>query len=500
MSTRKGMVKGATTLGAGRMAINIASLASTVVLARLLTPEDFGIVAIATAALGIMMALTEFSLGAALVRHTEATRDLIDTAWTLMLIRTGLIALVFCLAAWPLARLYGDPRLGWVLVVTGVAGAMSGFYAPHVSLMARDLDFRPLVIMQLTQRFAGFIIAIAIALVMRSYWAIIIGNAAGALAASAMSYVLAPYRPRLTLSRSRDLVGFSFWLFASEVVNVLNWRFDQLLIGAVLPKAQLGTYSVADNISALPSRESTAPLVQPLFPALVKLKDNRERLSRRYMTAQTAIGLVALPAGFGLAVIADPFVRLALGEKWLAAIPVIQILACSLAVQTLVVGVRPLAMALDMTKVLFLRNIMGLVVRIACVVPGLFYWGLQGLVWGRAISTMLGLVVAYEWVKRLTGVGVVRQFLHHARTFGAVAAMAATGLALQSALHAEGMSHPALLIAATVPVAALAYLTALLLLWLIAGKPSGAETELFQIARQIILDLRSRIQAGPARA
>lgn len=500
MSTRKGMVRGATTLGAGRLLINIGSLASTVVLARLLTPEDFGIVAIAMATLGIVMALTEFSLGAALVRQDELTKEHIDTAWTMMLIRTLLITLGFCAAAYPLALLYNDPRLTPVLMITGLTGALSGFYNPHISLMARDMKFRPLMALQLTQRFAGFGIAIAFALVMRNYWAIVLGNAVGAAAASALSYWMAPYRPRFTLSRSRDLMGFSFWLFVSEVVNVLNWRFDQLLIGILLPKAQLGTYAVADNLAALPSREATGPLTQPLFPALVRVKHDRKRLTDRYMTAQAAIGLIALPAGFGLAIIADPFVKLALGSQWLAAVPIIQVLACSLALQTLSIGLRPLAMALDQTRVLFVRNTMGLGVRIVCVVPGMLWAGLQGLVWGRAVATVIGLTIAFEWIYRLTGVSILRQFTHHWRTFLSVALMWGSGYWLLAELRSSALDHPLLLIVAAVPFSAAIYLGSLSALWLLSGKPSGAETELCQIGRQMFLDLRAKTQTKLARA
>lgn len=494
MTMKRRVAGGAMALGATRVVTNLANLAGLVVLARLLTPEDFGVVAIGTTVLGIVVALTELSLGSALIQRREVEPAHVDSAWTMAMIRAAAIVAGFALAAWPLAMLYDDARLAPVFIVAGATGALAGLINPKVALATRDMRFRPTLTVQLVQKLAGLAIAAGLALWLRNYWAILIGNALGALVGVLLSYGLVRYRPRFTLARARDLVGFSGWLFLGQLSNVLNWRFDQLLIGLVLPKAQLGAYSMADNLSAIPSRETTTPVVQALFPGFATMQDDRPRLRKAYLTAQAAIGLVALPAGFGLALLADPIVRVALGDKWLMAVPLIAVISICYSVQTLTTGARPLAMARGETRLLFLRDLQGLALRVPCVTIGLFGWGLMGLVWGRALSAVIGLAITFRMVRQLVGVGVVEQVWSHRRTMLATAAMSGAVLALDAELLARAASPLARLVLLA-PAGALAYVGTLALLWVVEGRRPGAETELLGLARGVLAKAGVRARA-----
>ena len=485
MTIKAHVARGAFALGATRIVTNLASVGALIVLARLLTPEDFGIVAIGTMILGIVVALTELSLGSALIQRTEVTDAHVDTAWTMAAIRALTITGGFALAAWPLALLYDDPRLAPVFLVSGATGALTGLVNPRIALQTKAMRFGPMLWLQLAQKLAGLAIAIALALATHSYWAIVAGNALGALLSTLMSYFVVPYRPRFTLSHARDLMGFSGWMFFSQVANVLTWRFDQLVIGLFLPRAQLGAYSVADNLSAIPSRETTTPIVQALFPGFSSMQGDPARLRKAYLTAQGAIGLLALPTGFGLGLLADPVVRLTLGERWLLAVPLVQVLACTYAIQTMTTGARPLAMALGDTRALFLRDIAGLVLRVALVTAGLAWDGMTGMLWGRAAATVIGLNISFALARQVLGISIAQQIWIHRRTLLAVAAMAGAVLAGDTALIERG-AIPLVRIALLVPAGGLAFCTALALLWMIEGRRPGAETEVLGIARGLL--------------
>ena len=204
MNVKRSVIRGSVSLGGARAVISILNAAGIIVLARLLTPDDFGIVAISTAMLGVIMAATEASLQPALVQCRSPTQDHVDTVWTMSLIRAAIIFAIFAIGAWPLSVIYDDPRLVGVLVVTGLTGAFMEFYNPRITLAARNMEFRAVAAFWISQKLSGLALSIILAVIFRSYWAIIIGNAAGTLLASLYSYAMVPYRPRFTLSRAGE--------------------------------------------------------------------------------------------------------------------------------------------------------------------------------------------------------------------------------------------------------------------------------------------------------
>ncbi|MCJ2188391.1 lipopolysaccharide biosynthesis protein [Novosphingobium beihaiensis] len=479
---RASAAKGAMALGTTRIALNIGNTLAIFILARLLTPEDFGLVAICTTVLGIIIALTELSLGSALIQRREVSREHIDTAWTLALSRALLIACGFLLFAHPVSLLYGDPRLGPLFVVTGITAAFTGLTNPRVALRTKDMQFGPMMAMQVTQKLLGLAISIALALWLRNYWALVIGTAVGTACSTLLSYFIAPYLPRFSLARSKDLMGFSSWLFCAQVVGVINWRFDQLLIGLFLPPAKLGIYSVSDNTAAIPSREMTAPIVQVLFPSFSTMQDDLPRLRSAYLNAQTTLGLASLPIGIGLALVAEPFVELALGPKWLEAVPIIQFITWAYAIQTLTSGSRPVAMALGKTRTLFFRDLAGLALRVPCVSIGLAGWGLMGLVTGRLLSSVIGVFVTFGMVKTVLGIPIGEQIWSQRRTLFAVAAMTISVSMIDQhlvALHAL----PLMRLAVLTGTGGITFLGALALFWAAGGRRPGPETELINLAR-----------------
>ena len=349
MSLKLGMVRGAFSLGAARLAANLLGAAAIVVLARLLTPEDFGIVAIASSTLAIVQSCTELSLSNALVQKAEVRRSHVDTAWTMGLLRSIALCLLFAILAWPLSTIYSVPALVPVLIVSGLTGAVMGLQNPLVTLVTKEMRFWPLALAHLSQKFLSLAVTIVLAVLLHSYWAIIAGNALGALFASLLTYFLVPYRPRLTLVHWRDIWSFSGWMFFKQLCETLNWRVDQLMIGAVVPKAQLGAYAMGDSLAVIPSRDTVHPIRHALFPGLANLNGDPVRLRNASLRAQTTLAMVTAPLCIGLALVAEPVVRVALGEQWIEAVPFVQISALLYSFNIFSSGLQPVAMAMGRT-------------------------------------------------------------------------------------------------------------------------------------------------------
>jgi O-antigen/teichoic acid export membrane protein len=486
MNVKHRVIRGSASLGMARALISLFNAVGIVVLARLLTPGDFGIVAISTAMLGVVMAVTEASLQPALVQCRNVERDHIDTVWTMSLIRAGIIFALFLAGAWPLSLIYGDPRLFEVLIVSGVTGAFMEFYNPRITLATRGLEFRALAVFQITQKFGSLLLAIGLALVFRSFWAIIVGNAVGALVVSLCSYLMIPYRPRFTLARAGEIWGFSRWMFFNQLCETLNWRFDQLVLGLTVTKAQLGFYSVADNLAVIPSRELSTPICNALFAGLTNLSGQRERLRSSFLRAQSAIAMVAVPAAVGLALVADPAVHLLLGDQWIASTPLVRILAVTYGLDMFIIAVRPLGMAMGETRLLFIRQLAGLGVRVPLILVGLMTGGMIGAALGRATGSAINCLISYYVARQLVGVTVREQMKRHSVTVAGVAAMTAVVLSLQFEFGADLASSPALAIAVLGSCGALAYCATVLALWIAGVRHSGTVIDVIGAAASFL--------------
>lgn len=478
-------------MSATRIIVNALSLLSTILLARLLLPEDFGLVSLAMTFLAIVTSVTELSLSMALVRHEAPTPEHFDTAWTLNALRGLIIGAVFAVSGWPVAAMYGDDRLVGVMAVLGGSILLSGLMNPRTVMLQRELIFWQEFLLNVVQKLAAFVISIAIAYLYRSYWALLIGFVSGQLVSTALSYMVLPYRPRVGFKHFRDLMSFSIWLTGGQIVNTLNWRFDYLLIGRALGMSALGHYSVGSNLAQIPTRETTGPLTKVIFPGFANIRDNPARLSAAYQRAQSLVTAIALPAGFGAALIADPLIRLAMGEKWEPVILVVQVLAAVFALQTLGSLSEPLGMAQGETRLLFKRNVQMLLVRIPLIVAGMLIAGLKGVVIARVLSGLFSIFLAMRLVRTFTGLDLNRQLRANARALLSVGAMVGSVVLLSPLLGTETDTTSLLTRIVVIGAAGgLVYCGTSYVLWIAMRKPSGPEREVQLLIGKLLRKLR----------
>jgi O-antigen/teichoic acid export membrane protein len=380
-----------------------------------------------------------------------------------------------------------------VFIVSGVTGAMIGLQNPHIWLATKKMSFKSLALVQFSQKAVGVLLAIILALILKSYWSIIIGNAIGAIAAAALSYVLVPYRPRWSLKHVKEIWAFSGWMFFNQLFETLNWRIDQLIIGLVVPKAQLGIYAVADNFAVIPTRETIQPIKHALFPGLANLSKEMARLTRSHLLAQSSIAMLIAPLGIGLALVSAPAVEIALGDQWLAAIPFVEICAVYYALGTFTVGLQPVAMALGKTKLLFVRQVIAVFVKIPLIVGGLIGGGLIGAAIGRLVSEMITVVIELLFLRHLLNISVVHQLKHHGLTIFGLVSMA-TGVFAVDLLLATAKVGVPIELASKVLAGGIFYAGAICVAWLATGRPAGPVTEVVTLVQRKVASRRSRLE------
>lgn len=475
---RKHLAVGSLWTAGIRALINLIGVLNTILLARLLTPADFGLVAIATVVFAIVTAFMELPLSAALIQHRDPQREHFDTAFTLNGIRALIIAGVLAITAHITAAAYGDPRLVLIMYALGAGALITGAMNPRLVEFRRRLSFQQEMFVELANKLVGVVVAVTIAVVFRTYWAIVIGMLAAQMASLILSYILIPYWPRLSLLYWRSLFSFSSWLGLSAGLRAINYRADHLAVGAVLGTAPLGQYTVGDNLASLPVRESMAPLAYVLFPAFSKLQDDPSRMRDAYLRAQRLLVAVALPVGVGFALVAGPLVELALGPQWSSAALVIQILSTIYALNALSTPLTPLAMGMARTRILFLRDIVNLFVRYPLIFIGLFSGGLLGLLLARCVSGLFAVVLDMHIARKLVGPSVISQFVSNWRSIAATLIMC---LAVWAGSYLDVGGSVILELVLVVLIGAISYSASVLALWYGAGRPPGPEREALDV-------------------
>lgn len=479
------VVKGSAWIASARLIVNGLSAISTIVLAIFLTPADVGLVAIGTALAAIASSVTEMSLTQALVRHPDPTSDHFSTVWSLGVLRGVLLFAVMAVSAYPVAQAYDDARLTPIIILLGLSVFLACMNNPRRVVLQRKLVFWQDFVLGVSQKLTGVAASIAIAAIYRSYWALVVGALVTSLTSMVVSYMAVPFRPRFTLRHWRELISFSGWLTAAQIMNTLNWRFDYLLIGKLLGQSPLGQYTVGSNLAVLPTREAILPLTATMFPAFSTLAGEPARLAAAYQRGQAFITALALPAGIGAALIADPLVRLVAGEKWAPAIFVMQALAPVFAFQTIGQFAQPLGMALGHTRLLFTRDVQLFFIRLPLIIAGALMFGLPGLIWGRTIAGLIGILFNVKLVKRFVRVGVFAQLAVNGRALASAAVMTAGTIALTYVMPvAQSRSDLIVDVAARIVTAGTLFCGTMIGSWFLLKRPIGPEDELLRLWRQ----------------
>ena len=489
--------RGAGWVMAWRMMTRLLGLASTLVLVRLLSPADFGLVALATAfALALDVCLS-IGVEDQIVRSHDPRPALYDTAFTLNLIRCLVVAVLIGLAAAPAAQFFNDPRLRDVLGALAFSAALSGAANVGVADFRRRLAFDKEFKLQFLPRLAGITVTLAVAWLLRSHWALVLGILTNRLGVVVMGHVLHPYKPRLSLAAWRELIGVSLWSWAISLVAVARDRADSLVIGRVLGPAPLGIYAVGVEVAVLPATELVDPICRACMPGFAAtLRGGGDaQLAEAFLRIIAMMALLTLPAGIGISLVAGPVVALAFGQGWLEAAPVIAILGAACTVLLLGNVSSALLNARAALRTILGVTVASAVVRIGLLLPLTAWLGVFGAACALGLSLVIEHLTLLGCALRLLRLPALRLLMAVQRPV--VATMIMAGLLWSFGLGwgappADARAAATLLLTA-IPLGAISYLAALLVLWLAAGRPAGAEQDMFrqlsQMARHALVFL-----------
>lgn len=460
-----------------RFSVKGIGLFSMLILARLLAPQDFGLVAMATSLLAALELATAFSFDVALIRDRKASAEHYNTVWTLNVLFAACISAALIALAGAAAAFYSEPRLEAVIYVLAAGALVRGFENVGVVDFRKHLNFHKEFTLRLGQKLVSFAVAIPLAFALRSYWALIAGMLAGDFALLALSYLMHPFRPRLSLAARRELFGFSKWLFVSNLVGFLRHRSGDFIIGRLGGARSLGLFTIAYEISQLPTAELVAPVNRAVFPGYAKMAHDLRLLAASYLEVLAFIALAALPAGFGIAVTADQLVPVLLGPGWAEAAPIVAVLAMYGALLALVTNAGLVFFALNRPDIVTWMGVASAVTLLPALVGAAYYHGALGAAWAYLVHLLaVTIPVSFAMVMRALHLGGRRLASVLWRPLAATAGMYLVVREASTAyLRLLADEHPLVPLLLAVATGAVAYTVLVLSFWMLAGRPAGPE-------------------------
>jgi O-antigen/teichoic acid export membrane protein len=474
MSPPSTVARGAVLMVAMRWTDQLVGIASTLILARLLVPDDFGVVAMAALVTGLVDVVFDFGLNTALIQNTQARSSHYDTAWTIRLVEGALAAAAVAAVAPFVAGWFQDARLTTVLQVLALGFIVSAAENIGVVTFQKELRFAADFRFAFSKRITGFVVTVLLAWWLRSYWALIAGGLAGRLAGLALSYRMHPMRPRLSWAEARSLFGVSQWMVMRSVLIYLNANVDRMLLGRRAAADVLGGYALSAQVAAMPSTELLAPLNRVLFPALVRAREDPRELRRVFLLAQGVQVFLAVPLSVGLVVLADELVLLLLGPAWRFVVPVMQVLALANIAQ----AINASGIYLLMTVGQFARQALATFVQLAGFLALALALGPAAgavdVAWMRVAAALLGLVCVQVLMMRVTAI----RWSDLLRTVHRPLVAAGVAAAVVFAVQARCSGGPMVMLLLKSMAGLSCYLGVAFGLWRLSGRPAGAESYL----------------------
>lgn len=317
-SLRKSVGRGAVVTAMAQSVRVATQIVSVIVLSRLLSPQDFGVVAMCAPVLAFIVLFQDFGLTQAAIQKTGIRHEEVNYLFWINVTVSAILASVLAGAAPLVAAFYGEPRVSGLVAAFGLQIIAYGLGAQHLALLTRRMQFTRLAVIDVASAVAGLVVSIAWTFVDRSYWALFAGTLAGAVLPTSCYWASSPWRPGLPrkVEGVGQLIHFGASITGSNFANFLARNLDNVLIGKYWGEAQLGLYDRAYKLLLFPLSQITNPLSKVMVPALSRLKDEPDRYRSAYLRVMPLILLVALPGVAFATAMSDTLIPFVLGEQW----------------------------------------------------------------------------------------------------------------------------------------------------------------------------------------
>jgi len=468
------LIRGAAWTIGTRWIIKGLGFLNTVIMARLLMPEDYGIVAMGMLVVGLIQTFLDFGPGTALLRKAEVSRDEIDSAWTLGILQ-GMGAGLLLIISLPLALQYfNEPRLTFVLLALAASVTFISFGNIGQVLARKEfiytLDFKIATVTKL----ASVLFTVIGGMMLGDYRALVIGIIAGYTLPVFLSYLWHPYRPRWNTSKIGEIWAITKWLMVARVGEFILRKGDELVAARIGTTPQYGLYNVGSDFGQMPVGEVGPAMIKALLPVLSSLESNIERTNQAVIKTIAAVNTVIWPIGLGFMAVATQATEIALGSKWLEAVPFISLFALVSVLQTVTSPANTLLILHGHTRSqsqIVWIEFFSFALAALVLVPGFQLVGLAlARIFSSAVNSCVTLLYAQKICQlRMTAAlkTVGRPLIGAALMYGLVTYL----ISLPGIIHS-----PALGLATAILSGAVFFMLWSLASWHMSGRPEGLES------------------------
>ena len=390
--------------GLGKL-LNLVTIA---ILAHILPPETFGIVALATLAIDYLSVLSnEIGIGSAIIQRQDSVEEASSTAFTLNLLTGALLtAITFAIA--PLAAtFFKEPSVTPILRILGLTFFITAIGSVHNARLLKELNLRTRAIPELGNSIFKGIISISLALVGFNEWSLVFGQLAGAAMATILLWIVFPWRPRLKwdINIAKDLFKYGLPVMGNNALSILEDGFDYLLIGRLYNATALGIYTLAYRLPEMMIINTLWVMTAVLFPTFASLQDQKDALKRGFLSTMRYVEILVTPISLGMIIAADPIIRIAFGEQWIEAIPIMQILSLYALIISIGFHIGDVYKAIGRPDLLIKISIPVFLIRVLAIWIGAQH-SLIGVAFGHLIAGIIGLIIELIVAARILTISV----------------------------------------------------------------------------------------------
>lgn len=365
--------------GVVKWTTQILTWVSTVVVARVLTPADYGLVAIASTIINFVTMINEFGLGTAVVTNRTLSHRQVGELNCLAVLFGFVGFVVSGLMAFPLSRFFEVPELAWVLIAMGASFLIAAFRTIPTALLEKDLQFKSLALVEGGQAIIASLCVVAMALLGWGYWALVMGLIVGTCAWTVFTLVYRSHPFHWPILRSlADTITFSWHLVVMRVAWYIASNADRLMAGKILGQAAVGSYTFASTLASMPIEKVTG-LVNRVTPAFFSTMQTDYAALRRYILNLTeGLALITFPAATGLALVAHDCVLLILGDQWKDVVVPLQLMALYGAFRSIMTLLSPTLLVTGLSRLGMLNSVWSIFVLLPAFYVG-SWWGINGI-------------------------------------------------------------------------------------------------------------------------
>lgn len=468
------LIRGAAWTIGTRWLIKGLGFINTVIMARLLMPEDYGIVAMGMLVVGIIQTLLDFGPGTALLRKAEVTRDEIDSAWTLGVIQGIGAGILLMIAPVFAIDYFKEPRLTFVLWSLAASVIFISF-GNIGQILARKafiytLDFK----ISTVTKVISVITTVIAGVILRDYRALVIGIIAGYTVPVFLSYLWHPYRPRWNTSKIGEIWRLTKWLMVARVGQFILRKGDELVAARIGTTHQFGVYNVGSDLGQMPVGEIGPAMLKALLPVLSSLEGNIERTNQAVIKTIAAVNTVIWPIGLGFVAIATQATEIALGSKWLDTVPFVSLFALVAVLQTMTSPANTLLILHGHTRSqsqIVWVEFASFVLAAIALVPG---FHLIGLALARILSSAISSLVTLLYARNICQLPMTAALKTVGRPL--VGATLMYGLVTYLISLPGMIASPALGLVAAILSGMVFFMLWSLASWHVIGQPEGLES------------------------